>query len=400
MRKTYEELQAICDDLKIDKLYSWSRINCWHNSHYEYFLKYILKEKGLRNDCCYAPLGGMAHELLEDFYEHRVEYKDMFDKFDDMWMVMIDISQLKFDRNDSTKNINIQTKYYNDLKHYFKNFIPIDKDVEIEKFITIKITPEIVLQGYIDIIIKEDDNKIIIGDYKTSTKYTGAKKINESGQLVLYALGMSQLGVPLDKIKIAWNFLKYVKVTTTLKNGKTKDREIERSKLGESLRNDVTKWLKQFEYNEDEIKDYLADLVDTNDLSCLPKEIQEKYILNDCWSYIDLSQELIDKWVNHVIDTIKITKELEEQYKETGDRTLFYDSPEDVAANSYYYATLCEYSSTQLPPYKNYLDELEKKKNGLDLFENVGAAYDDDSNNDKSTNDEKFDLSWLDALPD
>ena len=50
MRKTFEELQKMCEALKVDRLNSWSRVNCIHNSLYEYYLKYVLNKEEYRED--------------------------------------------------------------------------------------------------------------------------------------------------------------------------------------------------------------------------------------------------------------------------------------------------------------------------------------------------------------
>ena len=76
----------------------------------------------------------------------------------------------------------------------------------------------------------------------------GAKAENESGQLVLYAIGLNQQGIPMDKIKIRWNFLKYVTIQYEQKNGTVKTREVERCKIGESLQSNAKTWLKAFGY--------------------------------------------------------------------------------------------------------------------------------------------------------
>ena len=44
---------------------------------------------------------------------------------------------------------------------------------------------------------------------------------------------------------------------------------------------------------------------------------------------------------------------------------MFYDSIEDISKESFYYATLSEYSANKNPCYKKYLDSLEK---GFDIF--------------------------------
>ena len=63
------------------------------------------------------------------------------------------------------------------------------KPHRIEHFITIRISDDIVLQGYIDFLftekyVDEDGNertRIIIVDWKTSTRYTGQKIDSECG---------------------------------------------------------------------------------------------------------------------------------------------------------------------------------------------------------------------------
>ena len=68
MRVSYEDLQKMCEALGVDRLNSWSRVNCIHNSLYEYLLKYILHKKEDRADSIYVVTGGLSHEILEKFY--------------------------------------------------------------------------------------------------------------------------------------------------------------------------------------------------------------------------------------------------------------------------------------------------------------------------------------------
>ncbi len=110
MRKTSDELKVIMKQNNVSRLWSWSRFNTYHTSPYEYFLKYIAGKKEDKEDCIYAPIGGMCHEILEKLYTNQIEYKDMEELFEDAWLTA-DISGLKFDRNDSEKNRNISVKY-------------------------------------------------------------------------------------------------------------------------------------------------------------------------------------------------------------------------------------------------------------------------------------------------
>lgn len=397
-RLTSEQLQEVMRKYGVNELYSWSKVDTAINSLYEYFLKYVLHIKEDRTDCAYAPMGGISHSTIEDYYGSKIKYEDMIGRFEDGWTTAIDIANLKFDRNDEVKNNTIAEKYKLNLQHFFMNHVPIKYKVALEKFITAKIG-DYVLQGYIDAIYKDDDGNYHIVDWKTSTKYSGKTAEEKCGQLVVYAVGLNQAGVPMDKIKICWNFLKYVSIQYEQANGVVKTREVERYKIGESLQTNAKMWLKKLGY-EDEIDDYLKLLLDTNDIKCLPEEVQKKYTLSDCYVYVDLTDKLIKKWEDTIITTIKDVKLREADYKETHSEMCFWDSDDSVKAQSYYFSTLCGYSPNLHKPYKAYLERLEAAKNGTDMFAGIGLS----SNNVTSTSkviDNKtneLDLSWLDNI--
>ena len=161
-------------------------------------------------------------------------------------------------------------------------------------------------------------------------------------------------------------------------------------------------WLKDAGYSEEEIDEYLKLLIDANDISVLPEEVQDKFVVTDRYVYIPLTQELIDKWTNIVITTIRDIMAREKDYKETGSDQAFWDDEASVKKESYYYATLCGYSPSKLLPYKAYLDQLEKQKKGMDFFSGVGNDSENGvvTNNNICNNDstDEVDLSWLDEI--
>ena len=71
MRKTKEELEKIKQEYGVSELYSWSKINTFMTSPYEYYLSYVLHKKPDIDNCAYAPLGGMVHQIIENYYKLR-----------------------------------------------------------------------------------------------------------------------------------------------------------------------------------------------------------------------------------------------------------------------------------------------------------------------------------------
>lgn len=376
----------------VDRIWSWSRFNTYHTSPYEYYLKYIKHAPEDRQDCIYVVTGGMAHDIMEKLYTNQITYDEMINEFEDAWMAA-SIAELKFDRNDSGKNKKISDKYYANLKHFFNHHNKFKQKLDIERFVTVMIGNNL-FHGYIDACFKDEDGNYNILDWKTSSIYKGEKALNECGQLVVYAIALHQLGVPYEKIKICWNFLKYVRVESEQAKGGWKTSEIERCVLGEKLQTKAKMWLKKLGY-EERIMEYLDKLAQTNDISCLPNGVQAKFKISDCLVYVDVTSELIDKWTSNIIDTIKEIEKKEKEYEELklkdpiNAEQIFFDDPEHVKKESYYFSTLCAYSPSLHKPYKLYLDEIEKIKGGIDLL---------DTKSEKNLQTKEDDMSWLDLL--
>lgn len=395
-RLTNEELKNIKNKYNVSRLWSWSKINTYMTSKYEYLLKYILHEKEDRCDSCYTTLGTICHDTLEAFYEDKIQYEDMIENYNDGFMTAITIADLKFNRSDAEKNKSIGEKYNENLVHFFKNHTRYKHKLLIEKPIVVNINGNVFV-GYIDALYKDDEDNYHIIDFKSSSIYTGKALEDHSGQLTIYAIGLHQMGVPLDKIKINFNFLKYCTIKYEQKNGEIKYRNVERCAIGEKLQSNAKTWLKAFKYDPDE---YLKLLLDTNSIECLPKEVRSKYEITDCYVYIDLTDELVNKWTNTITTTIKDIELREADYEETKSNKCFWDDEDSLKAQSYYFSNLCSYSINKLLPYKEYLDKFESAKNGEGLFNGIG-----NTNNITSTtkdicnkSDESVDLSWLDSI--
>lgn len=393
IRKTRDELNELCKKLNVDILDSWSKYHCYKQDKWEAFLKYVLHEKEDRTNGIYAVSGGCCHDIIEKLYSGAIEYKDMINMYEDSLLTM-NIAELKYDRNDAEKNEKIANKYESCIRHFFKNHNVIKQPHRIEHFIIIRITDDIVLQGYIDFLFTEkytDENgnektRIRIIDWKTSTRYSGKKIDSECGQLVIYAEGIRQaLDIPLEDIICEWNFLKYVTVTYEQKNGKKKNRYIERNVIGESLVNTAKMWLKEFGY-EDDMESYIDKMILDNTIDCLPKEVRDKFEIKDCYVQVPLSEEKIDELKSDIADTIHEFRDKEKEYKATKDEMLFWQDVTDEDA--FRLATLSGYSRALHKPYDAYLKDLDMFKNNTD----------DDLDNIENNTEEDDLLSFLDSL--
>ena len=394
MRLTSEELQKVKDKYGVDELFSWSKVNTFMTSPYEFYLQYVLRKKPDVDNCAYAPMGGCAHQIIEDYYGGKIKYEEMIECFEDSWMTAIEIADLRFDRNDSEKNESIKNKYKEGLECFFRNHKPLENKVELERFLSAKIG-DYVLQGYADAITKDENDNFVIIDWKTSTKYSKKALEEHSGQLTVYAISLMQLGVPLERIRCAFNFLKYCSVEFEQANGTIKTRDILRHELGEKLQSNLRVHLKKLGYG-DQMDDYLKMVIDTNSLDCLPEDVQAKYKISDCYCFIDLNEKLVEKWTKEIIANIKDIEFRRADWEETKNDKIWWDDENSVKAQSYYFSTLSGYSPNLHKPYKEYLEKLEASKNG-DIFGNLGMPT-TTSTNKVIENKNEVDLSWLDSI--
>ena len=398
-RLSSKELEKIKKKYNVDRIWSYSRVNTFLTSPYEYALKYVngIKKKEDRQDSIYTSLGTAAHQCLEDYYTGKIQFDEMYEQFCDSWVTCYDIANLKFDRCNDEKNVSIAEKYKLNMQYFFKNHVTYPYKVLIEKPVVIDVLKNIFV-GYIDGLYVADNGDITIIDFKSSSAYKGKALEEHSQQLKLYALGIHQAtGIELSKIHGCFNFLKYVTIEYTQANGKVKTKNVERKDLGEALQTNLKVWINRLGY-EDQMDEFLKTVLDDNDIKRLPEDLQSKYKIRDCHVFIDTSKEAIDKLVEEISVTIKNIELREQDYKETKSDKCFWDSEESVKAQSYYMANLMGYSANLHKPYAEYLSKLESFNNNSDIFSGVGTDTVSKTDNVISNKGNEADLSWLDSI--
>lgn len=384
MRLTEEELKNVKEKYGVDTLYSFSRFDKFRQSKYEYFLTYIKHEDPQGEISPYGILGGECHDLIESFYNGKIEYKDLADAFDTAFATNIDMLDYKFNRSDEEMNKSIKKKYYENLLEFFKNYKPLPYKMANEKFVTIKVTDDIVFHGYIDNVYKDENGIYWITDYKTSSAYKGKAIEEHSHQLVLYAAGLNQMGVSADKIRIQWNFLKYVNIDTLQKNGKVAHTVSERREIGQKCKAKAKIWLKTYGFSDDEIDEFANEMLVSNSIDCLPDEVKEKFTIEDCYVEVENWQDIWKDLKEEIVETIDEINRLTEEYNLTGDDKLFWDDDEKLKSQSYYLSNLSNYKINQLKDYANYLERQEAEKEASEDLLGVGKKIKEDD-----------DLAWL-----
>lgn len=322
------------------KIWSFSKCSSIETCVHEYYLSRIKKKPQKAN--VYTLSGSVAHDCLENFYNGTIKYEDMLKAFETEFLA-IEIGNYKFS-NDEDKNKKMRENYKQNVSLFFKNHTPVKSKVINEKEIWVDVDGYVFI-GYVDAIHKDEDGFYTITDYKTSglSDYTGAKKPKKAMQLLLYALGLMQIGVPIEQIKCRWNFLKYTKVgityTTKAKkdNVKYKEKLAERTKWVDAVKSQLRKDIASFYTNmeEWEIDITLNECIKNNNLDTLDESISKNYVLSDGYEYVDVTEETIQGMKEYLVDKIKI---VESKDTENDDDWSREDIPE---GGNFYCATLC-----------------------------------------------------------
>lgn len=260
-------------------IYSISKLNTMDECLWSYWLTYMEHLPSKENIYTFA--GTKIHSCLEKIQNgEKVNFKKEFQEMlEDAQILGIDFP-----------NENIKTKWVKNIQCFIEGYNRPDyKKFETEKLFLIKIH-DYYIQGIIDLLIYNDDGTVSIIDYKTSSKFSNSELKSKGRQLVLYGMAMEQFGYKVKSI--AWNMLKYCKISYPLKNGKIRETIAERGYVLEKLKNDIIKEMKNFpEYDDFTVEGMIAQACEDNSFDGLPLKIKEKYRIEDYIVEYDFSEE-------------------------------------------------------------------------------------------------------------
>jgi hypothetical protein len=367
-----------------DIVWSYSRVNSFKQDPYEWFLHYVKNipsDKTMGN--AYGIYGNMVHDIMEDYYNKKIDKEECLNVFCNKWDEL-SLFGLKFNSTDDNSELKLKTKYKNDLINFFETFKTFSGECFCEIPIPVVLqdkTRTEVFAGYIDFLNVSEENgvrKYHIIDYKTSTMYKGKSIEEHAQQLLLYAIGLKQkLKCNHEDIDVGWNFLKYVKVEEALKNGKTKERYIERCELIDKLQNSINKWMLEYGYEPiDDCSDVTMDV--------LPAEVRDKFRLSDCIIKVPFTKESEEMLTQNLLNECEEIRNKVDEYNKTGDDSLFMWEPTE--RDEFWLYNLCMYSSSLHKPFAEYLH----KKELLDEYHNDTPWLDEATDNGENLLDSFF----------
>lgn len=357
-RSKYIEL--IKEKYGVDKVWSYSRVNSFDQDPYEWFLKYILElpsDKSTGN--AYGIYGNMVHDIMEDYYNGKIKREDCKKTFNEEWD-RLSLLGLKFNNTDEESERKLKKKYKDDLDNFFDTFESFTGKCTCEMPVAVLLKNKKQKEaffGYIDFLdqyTEDGRKKYHIIDYKTSTMYKGKAIEDHARQLLLYAIGLRQkTKCKYEDIDVGWNFLKYVTVIEEQKNGKTKERYIERYELVTKLETSIKKWLRELGFSDTVYEQCIA----TGTLDPLPQEVKDKFIIKDCIIMVPFTKESAQKLQRDLCNKCKTLNELTNEYEETKNEELFMWEP--TQQDEFWLYNLCSYSSNLHKPFANYLHKKE-----------------------------------------
>jgi len=168
---------------KVEQMcWSYSRLNAYHTCPYMFYLQYIKEYQGIPS--AFGLFGSFVHKILEKYFKGELlvfelseYYKENFDK-----EVYVDFPPNAY--------VDLRQKYFEAGLDFFNNFSGYE-DLEI-----LEVEPEVnfyidkyCMRGFIDLVAKKSNNKIIIIDHKTRAGFKSKKELDEYlRQLYLYSI--------------------------------------------------------------------------------------------------------------------------------------------------------------------------------------------------------------------
>ena len=357
MRLNHKQLDNLKKKYGVDRTWSFSRVNSFHNCPKEY-QKHYLEHLKLDSGNVYTEFGTFSHNTIQSLVRGEIKYDEMYPKWqDEVGNWEVDPNSYQFD------NDKIKTGYIANLNHYFKHTqVPAGSQFETEKPVlaTIGDNNKYVFVGYVDTQYVDEDGNLVLIDYKTSSRssFSKAKLPEKSLQLMLYAIGKHQHShLPYSKIRCMFDMMKYVTVHYQQENGKWNTSVQERSRWVAKMEKKLATKLKKQGYAQDKADESIQVAIMANNLDNLPEEVQDQFLLENYVIELDITEEACQKVAKTIEQKCDEIMEFEALSKEDQDTWIEVNHPYNP--NDYYDKKLCSWhTSTLFKEQEQTLDDI------------------------------------------
>lgn len=217
-------------------IWSFSRLNSFSTCKWMWYLSYMLNEEEkiehgvIDEDKFFGLYGTFAHNVFEKYNKGELEIFQLYDYCNDNFETEIPVAA------PPNRYVDIYSSYKDKLLNYFRNYNGNENEVvfsenEITYDIRLSKDKVISFHGFIDLLLKDKDGKLILQDYKSKSDFKNQEEYKSYlRQLLLYSKGVYSL------------YHKYPKelVFDMFKIGKTYRSEFKKEDLQEAL-----KWVKK-----------------------------------------------------------------------------------------------------------------------------------------------------------
>ena len=150
-----------------DMVWSYSRVTCFDDCPYKWFIKYIHFPKEDESPMFYSSYGKFMHKLIELYYKNKITRDEMKLKF---------LTEFKDNVKGDRPSAKIVSDYINKGIHYIETFKPVPYNIiDVEKRIDFKIDDKKFV-CVIDMVCEEDGDIYIIDNKSRDLKPRSSRK--------------------------------------------------------------------------------------------------------------------------------------------------------------------------------------------------------------------------------
>lgn len=202
------------------KIYSHSKLSTFEQCNLKYKLKYLDKIKPEIEKSIEAHLGTAVHNTLEWLYT-GIKNKKM-PSLDEVITFYAETWQEEFSEDILIVKQTLTAKDYFEkgiqfLINYYTKHQPFDDNtLELEKRVTIQLTKEHQIIGFIDRLAYNLKTKQYeVHDYKTANNLPNQEKFDSDRQLALYSIAIKELFGHDKEVILIWHYLAHDKKITS-----------------------------------------------------------------------------------------------------------------------------------------------------------------------------------------